>query len=97
MSFQIEKTFAAVRWLKNFINLRGDLHPAKEAIHLPHVLTKTYIYILYTQGQGGREPGCVSFSWFRYIWKKHFSHVTIPKVCITYEFHNLLAVYWWHI
>ena len=83
MSFQIEKTFAAVRWLKNFIKL--------------HVLTKTYIYILYTQGQGGREPGCVSFSWFRYIWKKHFSHVTIPKVCITYEFHNLLAVYWWHI
>ena len=46
------------KWRKKtaFIKLRGDKLPAKDATHLPDILTKGYVYILYHQDQRGREP-----------------------------------------
>ena len=57
--------------------------PNSMTTHLPSNLTKTNIYqkLVYEMKQRGK-PDILSQSYFFDIWKKNFSHVTIPKVSV---------------
>ena len=55
--------------------------PNSLIIHLPSSMTKVQIYQRLVEDLTKRgKSNIISQSHFFDIWKKHFSHVTIPKV-----------------
>ncbi len=78
-----QRTSEAMAWMDNFVSLMGDKMPDRATVHLPSCLSKLSVY--HRMASDLRERGrtkIVSQSQFFEIWKTHFHHVTIPKVCL---------------
>lgn len=79
-----EKTSEAIAWMDNFVSLMGDKMPDRATTHLPSCLSKLSVYQRMSKAQKERgKTSIISQSQFFEIWKSHFSHVTIPKVCMS--------------
>lgn len=59
----------------------GDKRPDKHGIYLPTCLTEKSIYQrMLDEKYNGNKKGVVCFSQFNRLFRRHFRHVTIPKV-----------------
>lgn len=77
------RTNEAMAWMDNFFSLMGERMPDRATVHLPSCLSKLSIYTrMECELKARRREKVVSQSQFFEIWKAHFHHVTIPKVCL---------------
>lgn len=77
----LAKTSEAMAWMESFFDLMGEKMPDRATVHLPSCLSKLCIYqrLEAEMRERGRSQ-IVSQSQFFFLWKLHFSHVSIPKV-----------------
>ena len=75
------KSVDALSWMEAYFRAVGDKQPDKHGIYLPTCLTKKSIYHrMVDEKYNGNRKSAVCFSQFNRLFRKHFRHVTIPKV-----------------
>ena len=74
------KSQQAIAWMESYFDRIGDKRPDKDGIYLPTCLTEKAIYDKMVEELQERV---VCFSQFNKIFRKSFSHVSIPKVFIS--------------
>lgn len=75
------KSMEAIAWMSSYFDRIGDKRPDKDGIYLPTSLTEKAIFDIMLEDMGGDSSSTVCFSQFNRIYRQHFPHVTIPKVC----------------
>ena len=61
----------------------ADSMPNEQKQHLPSCLTKEKVYRMYEEDMKTlhKESKRIGYTQFRNMWREHFQHVLIPKVC----------------
>lgn len=72
------KSMKTIEWMRSYFDRVGDKRPDKDGIYLPTCLTERLIYSLMIKEVP--ESAVVCFSQFNKLYRKHFPHVSIPKV-----------------
>ena len=79
------KSMEAMSWMDSYFARIGNKRPDKHGIYLPSCLTEASIYARMLEEQYPDDHKCaVCFSQFNRLYRKHYPHVTIPKVSVLY-------------
>lgn len=66
-------------WMEVFVTYNGESIPNCKFTHLPDNFTKTKVFSLYVETLKERNMPIFLLCSFLRVWRKHFSHVKIPK------------------
>ena len=77
------KSMKTIEWMRSYFDRVGDKRPDKDGIYLPTCLTERLMYNLMIKEVP--QSAVVCFSQFNKLYRKHFPHVSIPKVSSIYE------------
>ena len=77
------KSMKIIEWMRSYFDRVGDKRPDKDGIYLPTCLTERLMYNLMIKEVP--QSAVVCFSQFNKLYRKHFPHVSIPKVSSIYE------------
>ena len=66
----------------------ADSMPNEQKQHLPSCLTKEKVYRMYEEDMKTlhKESKRIGYTQFRNMWREHFQHVLIPKVCCNWYY-----------